>query len=93
MSRAGGTVSATWRFLVRLPLPVRGMLLGAGALGVAGGLAGLVLGLRAYPPTAWFAVVEVGVPAAFVGCAIGALAGSAAALWTRGVSRLRRQHL
>ena len=47
-----------------------------GALGlVFGGLVGLVLGLHAYPPTAWFAVLEVGVPVAIVGTALGALAG------------------
>ena len=36
---------------------------------------GLVLGLRAYPPTAWFAVLEVGVPAGLVGALIGAAVG------------------
>jgi hypothetical protein len=35
--------------------------------GVLGGICGLVLGLSAYPPTAWFAVFEVGVPAAILG--------------------------
>ncbi len=42
---------------------------GLGALtgGLLGGVAGGVLGLFAYPPTAWFAVIELGVPGAVLG--------------------------
>jgi hypothetical protein len=40
-----------------------------------GGLVGLVLGLRAYPPTAWFAVFEVAIPAGILGAVLGALVG------------------
>ncbi|MGO4258230.1 hypothetical protein [Marmoricola sp. RAF53] len=59
-----------------LPLAVGvGACLGGLLLGAVGAVTGLVLGLHAYPPTAWFAVFEVGVPAAFVGCALGSLAG------------------
>jgi len=50
-----------------LPLPLRLSISSAVVLGVTGCLCGLVLGLVAHPPTAWFAVLEVGVPAAFVG--------------------------
>jgi ABC-type uncharacterized transport system permease subunit len=48
---------------------------GATACAILGGLVGLLLGLRAYPATAWFAVFEVGVPAGIVGAAVGALVG------------------
>lgn len=40
-------------------------------LGVLGGLVGLVLGLVSHPPTAWFAVLEVGVPATLLGLLVG----------------------
>lgn len=49
----------------------RGALVGAAVCGVIGALVGLVLGLRAYAPTAWAAVVEVGVPAALAGAVLG----------------------
>ena len=58
-----------------MPTPVAGMLVGSLVLGTVGGVVGLALGLDAYPPTAWFAVVEVGVPAALVGGLLGLLAG------------------
>lgn len=48
-----------------------GLLIG----GVAGAATGLVLGLIAYPPTAWFAVIEVGVPGAVTGAVVGLMAG------------------
>ncbi len=44
---------------------------------------GLVLGLFAYPATAWFAILEVGVPAGMCGAVLGALAG----LLANGVQR------
>ena len=43
--------------------------------GAGGAIAGLVVGLRAYPPTAWFATLEVGVPAAMLGALVGAVFG------------------
>lgn len=58
-----------------MPRPVLYGAAGAILLGVLGGVVGLVLGLRAYPPTAWAAVIEVGVPAGFVGALLGLLAG------------------
>jgi uncharacterized membrane-anchored protein len=39
-----------------------------GALGL---VTGLVVGLFAYLPTAWFAAFEIGIPAAFAGAALG----------------------
>ena len=48
---------------------------GAGVCGVLGGVAGLILGLLAHPPTALFAMFELGLPAAAAGGVIGLLAG------------------
>jgi len=53
------------------------MLIGAVVLAIAGGIVGLVLGVTAYPPTAWFAVIEVGLPATIVGGLLGLAAGLA----------------
>jgi hypothetical protein len=61
--------------LAALPLVTRFAVVGATACAVLGGLVGLVLGLRAYPPTAWFAVFEVAVPAAIAGAVVGAVVG------------------
>jgi hypothetical protein len=58
-----------------LPVVQRYALVGSTAALVLGGLVGLVLGLLAYPPTAWFAVLEVGVPAGIAGAALGASVG------------------
>jgi len=54
---------------------LRAALIGAVLLGACGGVVGLVVGLRTYAPTAWFAVFEVGVPAALVGSVLGLVAG------------------
>ncbi len=69
-----------------LPAALRAPVAGALALGVLGGAVGLVVGLLSYPPTAWFAALEVGVPAAWVGLLGGLVV--AAATHLRG--RLRR---
>jgi hypothetical protein len=58
-----------------MPVPTRFAVIGALALGIAGGVAGLISGLFAYPPTAWFAVAEVGMPAALLGGLAGFLVG------------------
>ena len=59
-----------------------------GAIGLVtgfliGGVVGLIVGLAAYPPTAWFAVFELGVPAAIVGAALGLTVGGVVALVRR----------
>jgi hypothetical protein len=61
--------------LVAMPLIPRCAVVGATVAGILGAIVGLVLGLRAYAPTAWFAVIEVAVPAAIVGALLGAVAG------------------
>lgn len=50
---------------------------GAGVGGVLGGVAGLVIGLIVHPPTAWFAILELGIPAAVAGGVVGLLAALA----------------
>jgi hypothetical protein len=62
--------------VMRLPVLPRSAVAGAVCAGALGCAAGLVLGLRAYPPTAWFAVFEVGIPAAMAGGIVGLVAGS-----------------
>jgi len=58
-----------------MPLVLRLAVVGAVAAGALGALSGLILGLRAYPRTAWFAVLEVGAPAALAGGTVGACVG------------------
>jgi len=50
---------------------------------------GLVVGLNAYPPTAWFAVLEVGIPSAIVGGMLGLVAGLASMIGKRRLHRRR----
>jgi hypothetical protein len=69
--------------MANLPLPLRAGISCALVCGVLGGLCGLVLGLIAYPPTAWFAVLEVGVPATFVGGIVGLAIGGLLSLARR----------
>ena len=69
-----------------MPLIPRFTVGGSVAALLLGGLVGLVLGLRAYPPTAWFAIFEVGIPAAVAGAALGAFVG----IVTATVQRLAR---
>ena len=52
--------------------------IGAGSAGFVGGVVGLILGLRTYPPTAWFAIFEIGIPATIVGAIAGLVAGTIA---------------
>ncbi len=51
------------------------VLVGSVSLGAVGGVVGLVLGWQAHPPTAWFAVLEVGVPAGVAGGVLGLFVG------------------
>ena len=52
--------------LATLPPVTRYAVVGATVCAILGGLVGLVVGLRVNPATAWFAVLEVGVPAGIV---------------------------
>lgn len=61
--------------LAQLPLLGRFVVVGMVAAGALGGLVGLIVGLRVYPPTAWFAIFELGVPAAIVGALLGLVSG------------------
>lgn len=54
-----------------LPSATRCAVIGALLAGVPGALAGLVVGLAVHPATAWFAVFELGVPAAALGTLLG----------------------
>ena len=69
-----------------MPVPARFAVIGALVLGIAGGVAGLISGLFAYPPTAWFAVAEVGMPAAL----LGGLAGFIVGFLVQAVRRTRK---
>ena len=64
------------RALRELPVPLRHAVIGAVILGVPGGIVGFVTGLRTYVPTAWFAILEVGVAAALSGAVLGLVVGS-----------------
>jgi hypothetical protein len=59
-----------------LPVLTRSVVAGAACVGVLGCVAGLVLGLLVHPPTAWFAVFELGIPAAIAGGIVGLMSGS-----------------
>ena len=74
MSLRGGT---SWlrTQLGEMPVLVAAMLVGAVLLGAVGGVTGLWIGLLVNPPTAWFAVLEVGVPAGIVGSMLGLVVG------------------
>ena len=72
------------RAVAHLPLPIRFAVVAAVVLGVLGGMVGLAVGLISYPPTAWFAVLEVGVPAGLLGAIAGLMGGFAASLVRRG---------
>ncbi len=49
--------------------------IGMAVCGVLGAIAGLIIGLMAHPPTAVFAMAELGIPAAVVGGVLGFLVG------------------
>ena len=64
------------RALGELPIPLRHSVIGAVVLGVPGAMVGLAIGLWTYVPTAWAAIFEVGLPAAFLGAVLGLVIGS-----------------
>jgi hypothetical protein len=57
--------------------------IGALIAGCIGGAVGLGLGLSAHPPTAWFAILEVGIPSAVIGTWLGLAAGCMAIIVKR----------
>lgn len=69
--------------ILALPLRIRWAVIGAVGLGVLGGVLGLVIGLRAYVPTAWAATFEVGIPGAILGGLLGLILGSARLMFFR----------
>jgi hypothetical protein len=69
--------------LAAMQLVPRLTVVGATTMGALGGLLGLILGLRAHPATAWFAVLEVGAPAAIAGGIVGAIVGLVALMGRR----------
>jgi hypothetical protein len=57
-----------------LSLPARWAVVSASSVGVVGAIVGLVIGLLTYAPTAPFALVELGLPAALAGGVLGLVA-------------------
>ena len=91
VARHGHGASLRWMRsqMAAVPLVPRFMVVGFTAAVLLGGLVGLVLGLLAYPPTAWFAIFEVGFPAGILGAVLGAFVGMVTAV----VRRIHRHHL
>lgn len=73
--------------LAAMPIVPRFAIVGSTALGMVGALVGAVAGLVTYPPTAWFAVLEVGVPAGIAGAAVGACIGLTAVIGRKAIRR------
>jgi hypothetical protein len=69
-----------------LTLPTRWAAVGASSLGTVGAIFGLVIGLFTYAPTAPFALVELGLPAAVAGGVVG-LAASLLVIAGRRITR------
>lgn len=69
-----------------MPLLQRCAEVGAISAGVIGGIVGLIVGLHVNPPTAWFATLELGVPASIAG----GLAGGVVALSLTAGRRIKR---
>lgn len=78
MPSARHHVPDAWAGVADLPLPVRFAIVAGSVLGILGGIVGLIVGLVAHPPTAWFAVIEVGLPAGLLGALLGLVVGAAA---------------
>jgi membrane associated rhomboid family serine protease len=84
--KINGTVNGIAPELRGVPLIARWIIVGAASGTVIGGIVGLVVGLHAYPPTAWFAVLEAGIP---IGAA-GAIVGLVGALIVTAGRRVKR---
>jgi hypothetical protein len=82
-----GWVRHVWEPIRDLPAPVRDATIGAAILGVIGGVAGLLIGLSTYRGTAWFAVMELGMPAAYLGFLLGLVVGGLGHVVRRGTHR------
>ncbi len=65
-------------FVRSIPMPLRWLVIGGVSAGLLGAVVGLIVGLETYAPTAWFAVFELGIPAAIVGGILGLAAGTIA---------------
>ena len=61
--------------LASMPRLGRFVVVGSVCAGAVGAVVGLVVGLRVYPPTAWFAIFELGIPAAVAGALLGLASG------------------
>ena len=79
-------VQRFWRDLDNLSVTVRFAIFGGGAFLILGACVGLVVGLFVYPPTAVFALFEVGIPSGIVGAIGGFLAGAGVSLYRRRVN-------
>ena len=80
VGRARGRIGSTWHQLSEVAVPLRFALLGGAAAGALGGVAGLVIGLQVYAPTAWFAILEIGLPSTLLGFMLGWILGSITSL-------------
>ena len=69
------SVSVAVEGFLDLPFLARCAIIGAGAAGVIGGIVGLIVGLSVHPATAWFAIIEAGIPASIVGGLVGLVVG------------------
>lgn len=67
----------------RLPVVPRCAAIGSILGGGVGAIIGLIVGLRAYVPTAAFAVLEVGFPGAIVGGLTGGFLGVLVVVWRK----------
>jgi hypothetical protein len=76
-------MTAIVRWLRGLPPLLRYAIEGAFSVGLIGAIVGLVVGLIVHWPTAPFAVVELGLPAAVIGGVAGLAAGGVVTLARR----------
>jgi hypothetical protein len=74
--RENAAVNAIAMWLGGSPLPARWALAAAVAAGAIGNIVGLIVGLHVYAPTAPFAAIEIGLPAAVVGGLVGLVSGA-----------------